>query len=86
LQIQTFQSARTEQLEIACFGENDFVHGLGLIHHKHGVANGARNDLAVRQLKLEILLAPLNPDRLQSRRVDPRGLGTRVDHQAPNGG
>jgi hypothetical protein len=39
LQIQTFQSARTEQLEIACFGENGFVHGLGLIHHKHGVAN-----------------------------------------------
>jgi hypothetical protein len=39
LQIQTFQSARTEQLEIACFGENDFVHGLGLIHHQHGVAN-----------------------------------------------
>jgi hypothetical protein len=39
LQIQTFQSARTERLEIAYFGENDFIHGLGLIHHKHGVAN-----------------------------------------------
>jgi hypothetical protein len=39
LQIQTFQSARTEQLEIPCFGENDFVYGLGAIHHKHGVAN-----------------------------------------------
>ena len=39
MKIQTFQSARTEQLEIACFGENDFVHGLGLIHRKHGVAN-----------------------------------------------
>ena len=39
LQIQTFQCARTEQLEIARFGENDFVHGLGPIHHKHRVAN-----------------------------------------------
>jgi hypothetical protein len=39
-----------------------------------------------RQLKLEILLAPLNPDPLQYRRVDPGGLGGRVDHQAPYGG
>jgi len=31
--------ARTRQLEIACFGENDFAHGLELIHRKHGVAN-----------------------------------------------
>ena len=39
LQIQAFQSARTGQLEIACLGENNFVHRLGLIHHKHGLAN-----------------------------------------------
>lgn len=49
LQIQTFKSARTEQLEIARLGENNFDHGLGLIHQKHGVANRARNDLAVRE-------------------------------------
>jgi hypothetical protein len=29
-------------LEIACFGENDFVHGLRLIHSKYGVAHWAR--------------------------------------------
>ena len=39
LQIQTFQSARTKQLEIACFGEYDFIHGLGLVHRKHSAAN-----------------------------------------------
>jgi hypothetical protein len=54
------------------------------VHRKHGVANRARK--AVRQLKLEILLAPLDPDRLQYRRVDPGGLGARVDHQASYGG
>jgi hypothetical protein len=86
LQIQTFQSARNKQLETACFGENNFVHSLGLIHREHGVTNRARNDLAVRQLKLEILLAPLDPDSLQSRRLDPGGLGTRVDPHTPNGG
>ena len=86
MQIQTFQSARAEQLEIAGFGENDFVHGLRLIHLKYGVANRASNDLAVRQLKLEILFAPLNPDCLQYRSADPRGLGARVDHQAPYSG
>jgi len=64
LQVQTFQRARAEQLEIACFGEDDFIHGLRLIHLKYGIANRARNDLAVRQLKLEIFLAPLDPDRL----------------------
>ncbi len=30
---------RAEQLKIAYLSENDFVHGLGLIQHKHGVAN-----------------------------------------------
>jgi hypothetical protein len=86
LQIQTFQSARAEQLEIACFGENNFVHGLRFIHSEYGVANRARNDLAVCQLKLEIFFAPLNPDRLQYGRADPSGLGAGVDHQTSHGG
>src|SRR5262245_54070647 len=77
--------ARAEQLEIASFGENDFVHGLRLIDGKDSVANRARNNLAVRQLKLDILLTPLHPDRLQYRGVDPRGLSARVDHQVPYG-
>ncbi len=67
-------------------GEDDFIYGLCLIDLKHGIADRAGNDLAVRQLKLEILFAPLDPDRLQYRRVDPRGLSTRVDHQPPHGG
>jgi hypothetical protein len=34
---------------------------------------------------LKILLAPLDSDRLQYRRVNPRRLGAYVDHQAPYG-
>ena len=67
-------------------GKDDFIYGLRLIDLKHGIADRARNDLAVRQLKLEILFAPLATDRLQYRRVDPRGLSTRIDHQPPHGG
>jgi len=39
LQIQTFKSARAEQLKIACFGENDFVHRFRLIDRQYGVTN-----------------------------------------------
>src|ERR1035441_59492 len=78
--------AISEQLEIATLGEDDFIYGFCLIDPKHSVADRTRNDLAVRQLKLEILLARLDPDRLQHGRVDPRGLSTRVDHQPPHDG
>jgi hypothetical protein len=62
LQVQSFQRARAEQLEIAPLGEDDFIYGLCVIDPKHGIADRARNDLAVRQLKLEVLLARLDPD------------------------
>jgi hypothetical protein len=86
LQVQTFQRTCAEQLEIASFSKDNFVHGLRLIHFQYGIANRARNDLAVRPLKLEIFLAPLDTDRLQYRRIDPRGLEARIDHQSPYGG
>jgi len=53
-----------------------------VIDRQYGVANRARNDLAIRQLKLKVLLAPLNADCIQYGGIDPRGLGTGVDHQA----
>src|ERR1017187_219666 len=53
VQVQTFQRARAEQLEIALFGKDDLIHRLRLIDPKYGIADRARNDLAVRQLKLE---------------------------------
>jgi hypothetical protein len=86
LQVQTFQRARAEQLEIAPFGKDYLIHRLRFIDPKYGIADRARNDLAVRQLKLEIFLAALDPDCLQNRRIDPRGLSPRIDHQPPHGG
>jgi hypothetical protein len=83
LQVQTFQGARAEQLEIAPFGKDDLIHRLRLIYPKYGIADRARNDLAVRQLKLEIFLAALDPDCLQNRRIDPRGLSPRIDQPPP---
>jgi len=86
LQVQTFQSARTEQLEVAPFGKDDLIHRLRLIDRKYGIADRARNDLAVRQLKLDIFLAALDPKGLENLRIDPRGLSPRIDHQPPHGG
>jgi len=85
VQIQAFQRTRSEQLEIASFGKNNFVHGLRLIHRQYGIANRTRDNLPVRQLKLEILLAPLEADRVQDGSVNPRGFGARVDPEPPNG-
>ena len=79
--VQTLQRTRADQLEISLFGEDDFIHGLRFIHPKDRVANRSRNDLTVRQLKLEILLSSLDPECVQYLRVDPRGLGAGVDHQ-----
>jgi hypothetical protein len=73
-------------LEVTPVSEDDLIHGLRLIHPKYGIANRTGNDLAVRQLKLEIFPALLETDCLQNLRVDPRGLSAGVDRQPPHGG
>jgi hypothetical protein len=84
LQIEAFQCACTERLEIASFGKDNFVDGLRFVDPENGIAHRARNDLPVCHLKREILFAPLDADALKHRRVDPRGLGASVNHQAPH--
>ena len=81
MQVQSFQRARAERLEIAPLGKDDFIYGLRLIDPKHGIADRARNDLAVRRLKLEIPFAPLDRIRQRNYMLD-RGGGWRYRRTA----
>jgi len=51
-EIETFERAGAEQMQITALSEHNFIDGFGLINLQHGVAYRPCDDLSIRNLEL----------------------------------
>ena len=83
-QVQSLETSRAQQQQVAFFGEDDLVYRERLLDPYDRETDVAGDALAVRHHELDVLLLARNANSLEQRSRHPRVLASRIHENPPD--